>query len=329
MRLIYLFTILLLPISVFIGDQHACGQNTTDSVETSCDFDRFTDTLDFYDLDFSLINHIIFHLTNEVRKEYGLSQLKYNKHLQTAAANHSKLMAGMSFFSHTNPYDFTRKTASDRAALAGITNPIVSENLALNYIRSKDTYFMVGKRIIEQWMASPPHRQNILTAEAVQIGCGCYVRRNSIYATQLFQLFEQVAVVENPDENIVVTNYLDAGIIEKYRNNTEDTVRTARYTPVIDNRAINKKDPKFSHDKSNHQYFLIVGSFDSHENAKNYVRTLKKKNFRQSEILTGSSYHRVSLCSFHAGEEARVKKAELKTTFPGIWILTNPAIDYK
>ncbi|MCH1401523.1 MAG: CAP domain-containing protein [Schleiferiaceae bacterium] len=91
---------------------------------------RFHDKFSPTDPDYLLLNAAVFYLTNEQRVKYGVYPLPYHRGLETAAYNHSLKMATHNFFSHSNNLDNSRKSTSDRAMLAGISNPYLAENIA-------------------------------------------------------------------------------------------------------------------------------------------------------------------------------------------------------
>jgi len=61
------------------------------------------------------------------------------------------------------------------------------------------TYLSFAEVIVAQWLDSPPHRANLLSQDAVQLGCGAYFFRDQSFynmptfvATQNFQLYEKI-----------------------------------------------------------------------------------------------------------------------------------------
>ena len=61
-------------------------------------------------------------------------------------------------------------TASDRANLAGYQSPSVGENIAAGY--------MTAQEVVDGWMNSPGHRENILNPNYTEIGVGYYYLEN-------------------------------------------------------------------------------------------------------------------------------------------------------
>ncbi len=184
----------------------------------------FHEQLDFDSIDYIRLHAAIFFVTNEERARNKLSFLEYAPELERAAQMHSRDMYENSFFSHYNTYDSNKKTPNDRAALAGILNPYTAENIATSHgLRYKSgdkvfvrgngqfsyrmdgelipphTYLSLAETIVESWMNSKGHRKNILSGDALQLGCGTYFYRDKGFnnmptfnATQNFQLYKKI-----------------------------------------------------------------------------------------------------------------------------------------
>jgi uncharacterized protein YkwD len=102
---------------------------------------------------------------NAIRTAHGLMPLKLNLTLTAAATGHSQQMLEDGYFAH-NSFDGTpfwkRLSAYSSAAATG--NWSVGENLLWS---SPDVDATKAFRL---WMASPEHRQNILTARWREVG---------------------------------------------------------------------------------------------------------------------------------------------------------------
>ena len=186
----------------------------------------FQQVIAFDQIDYPLLHAAIFFVTNETRVKNKRPPLAFALALERAAHHHSKYMAEQNFFAHENPFSNRRNTAEQRAKLAGIKNPFISENIATHFgIRYKagtpvyrvdtqqgtfsyepggsliphHTYLSFAEAIVAQWMDSRPHRANLLSQDAVQLGCGAYFYRDTGFynmptfkATQNFQLFHNI-----------------------------------------------------------------------------------------------------------------------------------------
>lgn len=184
----------------------------------------FQERINFDSIDFSRLHAVIFFITNEKRAEKKLSFLEYAPELEKAARMHSRDMYEKKFFSHYNPYAKKKKAPNDRGALAGILNPYLAENIATSHaleyksgekvfvrgdgqfsykidgeLIQPHTYLSLAETIVDSWMNSKGHRKNILSDDALQLGCGTYFYRDKNFnnmptfnATQNFQLYKKI-----------------------------------------------------------------------------------------------------------------------------------------
>ena len=230
MKKITALLILLLSIPAYALWKHS-DYNSTNTGNFRSD-PQFSRTIDPDNLDNGLLNAAVFFVTNEERGKLGLPPLKHAIELETAAWHHSKRMAEKNFFSHFDR-DPARKDPNKRGALAGISNPIIAENIAtahgikikpgspvypLNVSRGEfsethggppipyHSYLSFAEEIVKQWMNSPGHRANILSRNGVELGCGIYCFRdrnfNNIYkciGTQKFQTVNSIISKEADD----------------------------------------------------------------------------------------------------------------------------------
>lgn len=105
----------------------------------------------------------VLELVNEERAKRGLSALKWSNELASVARAHSKDMHERSFFSHTNP---DGKSPFDRIKAAGISYSYAAENIAAGQA--------TPEAVVEGWMNSQGHRENILNAKLKYLGVGFY-----------------------------------------------------------------------------------------------------------------------------------------------------------
>lgn len=163
-------------------------------------FKPFVEQIDFQALDYPRLNAAIFYVTNETRQKHNLPVLAYAAELECAAWNHARRMVEKNFFSHTDPTDSKRQTPELRGRLAGIANPYLAENIAdcfaINYDGQRGiyplekqgqfsytwkgkpipphTYLSLAEEVVNIWMNSSGHQANILSKQALQLGCGAY-----------------------------------------------------------------------------------------------------------------------------------------------------------
>lgn len=117
-------------------------------------------------------------LVNQERALRGMNPLTVNPRLAADAMAYACTMIEDEFFGHDNPE--TGEQFEDRHAAGRFSCHALGENLAIGH----DTADLV----VEDWMNSSSHRENILTDSFVQMGLG--LRRDSIegrlYWVQLF-----------------------------------------------------------------------------------------------------------------------------------------------
>jgi uncharacterized protein YkwD len=94
---------------------------------------------------------------NRVRAANGLPGLRVDWKLQRAARAHSAAMIRRDFFSHAS--------FSQRMRASGARGPIFGENLAWG----TGSLGSAGA-IVSQWLASPPHRANLLRRGFARVG---------------------------------------------------------------------------------------------------------------------------------------------------------------
>jgi uncharacterized protein YkwD len=198
--------------------------------DTDIDYSNFrkepayNQEIDFDHINYKKIDEVIFHLTNEIRAKNNLKPLEYDPLLAKSASMHARDMVEGNFFAHINERNAKKRTPNDRAKLCAIINPILAENLIQGfglqyksyetaYLRGKGnfsstpdgelikahTYLSFGEAQLNGWMNSKDHRKNILSKDALQLGCGAayYIDPEfnympNFYVVQVFQLFEPI-----------------------------------------------------------------------------------------------------------------------------------------
>ncbi|MBI1971516.1 MAG: hypothetical protein HYS52_01540 [Candidatus Wildermuthbacteria bacterium] len=113
------------------------------------------------DLLATLLPGVLADLTNSRRVEQQLNMLAVSPLLSNAAQQKANDMAQREYFAHVNPEG---KTPWDWFQEAGYSFSYAGENLAINFVDSEE--------LIESWMASPSHRDNILNRNFTEIGIG-------------------------------------------------------------------------------------------------------------------------------------------------------------
>lgn len=154
-------------------------------------------------LDIDLLNAAIFHYTNNERSKYGTPICEFHSILRDSSIIHSVQMKMHDFFNHENPYNPPYKTLSDRVnsikSEQNIRFSCIGENISDYPILKTDgnkfvvkgllnnqryysidglkeihpfTYEEFAREIVNGWMNSQGHRQNILNPQFKYLGCG-------------------------------------------------------------------------------------------------------------------------------------------------------------
>jgi uncharacterized protein YkwD len=163
--------------------------------------------------DLELLEWAIFNETNIQRMQLGRPPLKYDARLQTGARLHSIEMVELSYFDHVSPVE-KNATVTRRLRNSGIKYGIGGENIAIHPVRKKqeivfrlagsgepDEYFWRNKGsdytygnfaydLVQRWLKSRPHRNNILSRGYGFLGIGAafthYEDNDVFFVTQSF-----------------------------------------------------------------------------------------------------------------------------------------------
>jgi uncharacterized protein YkwD len=115
-------------------------------------------------------------LVNENRRRGGCDGLTLDRRLIVAANRHAADMARRGYFAHRSP---NGQGAGDRVEDAGYDWSRYSENIA----RGQDS----PAEVVNGWMNSPGHRENIMDCRLHQMGVGlAFDRENTAYWVQDF-----------------------------------------------------------------------------------------------------------------------------------------------
>jgi len=127
----------------------------------------------------TILSSALVDFTNETRVAHAEFSLSTNTTLQKAAQMKADDMARRGYFSHNTPegkepwYFFEK---------AGYDFVYAGENLAVNFVDSKD--------VVDAWMDSKLHRENILNAGFREVGIGIasgiYNGREAVFVVQFF-----------------------------------------------------------------------------------------------------------------------------------------------
>ncbi len=154
----------------------------------------------------SLIEEHIYNFTNDERQQRGIEKLTRISEIDSIARDHSWDMSDRDYFSHYSPEG---EDSTDRGNKAGYSCKkeylsYYTEGLAENIYQSHTyySYTTVGiaifynwiadektlaKELVDGWMDSPGHRENILDEEYDRIGVGVIINGGEgVYSTQNF-----------------------------------------------------------------------------------------------------------------------------------------------
>ena len=112
-------------------------------------------------------------LTNQERAKNGLPALKLDVELSKVARDKSKDMQTKNYFSHTSP---TYGSPFDMMKAYGVSYKSAGENIAMGQRSPQE--------VVQAWMNSQGHRENIMNANFTHIGVGHVTTGN--YWTQMF-----------------------------------------------------------------------------------------------------------------------------------------------
>lgn len=161
--------------------------------------------------------------TNARRSENGLPPLRLHPLLAEMAQRHAARMVDHDFYSHGDPLDPALSDPDDRARRVGIDNPHIGENIHDHgaivadgpvyplgrgrFAATPDgpplpayTYRQLARAIVDEWMASRGHRENILRQSARQLGVGVrfYWRDGGWPFVKVVEDFQVFADVHSP-----------------------------------------------------------------------------------------------------------------------------------
>ncbi len=147
-----------------------------------------------------LNGNAIIDLTNNARAANGLPPLDENHLLNSIAQSRARDMLEKQYFDHVSP---TGEQVSDLAERVGYRYRIIAENIG-----SGD--FISNQKIVDGWMQSPDHRENILSAEVREIGAavlkGTMKDSETYMAVQVFGLQSRPAakkICVAPSDNLL------------------------------------------------------------------------------------------------------------------------------
>lgn len=259
-------------------------------------YGMFNKAIDKHKIDYPLLHAAVFFVTNEHRSKHNMPALKHSQNLEVAAFYHSYHMATDNFFSHIDEKNKGRRSAEDRAALAGVTNASIAENIYYDFGYKTSTYLQVAERFLNSWMASKGHRSNILSRQAVAFGCGAYFFKNVWYATQTFQWYRKIKIGKAFD---VLPDFYSKS-------------RLKINHPKINTNNNNKGSSKF---------YIVCASYSTETNANERLNTMKKQGYKNAQIIRTDNNYRVIVDNYSSFTEAQKALNDYKIQFTDAWIM--------
>lgn len=139
------------------------------------------------DNNFLSLQNAILNETNKRRAEYNLKALKYSEAAENVAKAKTKEMFTRNYFEHTSPYtgDLKSQFSTWGSIKLGSNATVIGENIM--YLNKYSKSEITAKYLVDQWMNSEKHRENILNPSYTQIGIAVYYGSDSrCYAAQEF-----------------------------------------------------------------------------------------------------------------------------------------------
>lgn len=137
------------------------------------------------------IEDLIYSMTNQNREAMGRQPLDRIPKIDQIARSHSEDMAKRNYFEHDTPEGLD---PTDRGNAAGYAcrkdyGSHYTWGLAENIFWHSGEWYgaeRLAEEIMEGWMDSPGHRQNIMNHNYDRIGIGVAIWNGNVYATQNF-----------------------------------------------------------------------------------------------------------------------------------------------
>jgi uncharacterized protein YkwD len=126
----------------------------------------------------------IYRLTNEVRRRHGAPPLTWESSLQNVARAHSADMLRRNYFSHVTPEGQSPHVRIGKAYPYPLS--MTGENIWSGTGHDPGDTAGLARQIVNNWMSSVGHRENLLNPKFTDIGVGVAARGRDVRATQVF-----------------------------------------------------------------------------------------------------------------------------------------------
>lgn len=137
-------------------------------------------------VDYKMANEVV-KLVNEERAKVDLAPLKMTDTLTQSAM--LRAAECLTYFSHTRPDDTSCFT---------VNNDVWGENIAAGQVSAKS--------VMNSWMTSSGHKDNILDSDYKTIGVGCFYQDGAVYWVQLFGNDDSKAESTRADVEMIIAD---------------------------------------------------------------------------------------------------------------------------
>jgi uncharacterized protein YkwD len=156
-------------------------------------------------------------LINAHRAEIGLQPLKVSPTLTAAATWKARHMAAYSYLAHDDPGPPVQRTAGDRLAACGYPSATWGENIAMGYT--------TPQAVVDAWLASPGHRENIERADYVATGVAMAGTEQPYWAESFGSVADGAGSAASP--SAAPTQHSAASLTPARSSSTGRTVRVS------------------------------------------------------------------------------------------------------
>jgi len=130
------------------------------------------------------VEDLVFEMTNQARRAKGLEPLIKDDELRIVARAYSDDMLVRRYFDHITPEGLSFEKRISKLYRHRIR--VIGENIwdAVGY--NPGEIHQLAQEIMDSWLTSPTHRENLLDPDFTHLGVGVSARRQTIRATQEF-----------------------------------------------------------------------------------------------------------------------------------------------
>jgi len=178
----------------------------------------------------------IIELTNRQREKINIPPLIIDPYLTIASRNHSYEMLRKGYFSHVSPIYYNR-TSAIRIYNSGVVQYKTGENIAQNagtlvpilIFNNPDS---IARIIVNNWMESPHHRDNILNREYTNIGVGAIYRDTILKVTQNF-VDKSISI-----DSIIISSKNEEYLMDVYSGGNISIISVFKDEDIIDRNSL-------------------------------------------------------------------------------------------